>query len=501
MHQKLKLQVMLLTKKHDFRKILGMSQNQQYIKSGVWYIVGSLLIKGISFFSLPLFTRLLSTSDFGNFNLFISYENIVNVIIGLGTAGTIKTAFFDYKSDFKKYFSSVLSLVIIFGFIVDIIVNIVFLLGHISWNSIWNRSLLNLLFVYSTASALYNIISADYVIEIKYKQNLAISLIYTVSSILLSTVLCVTFYSNSRYLGRIIGNAAPIIIITGVIAVRCLVTNKSVISFSYWKYALSMGIPLIFHSLSLVIMQQIDKIMVHSFCGSNANGIYSFACNISNILTIILGSLDNAWAPWFYSNLDAKNYKELRRNNKNIVAMFGVLCVIFSLLSPEMIKVLAPNSYREAIYSLIPLNISVFVNFMYMFSVNQEYYFKKTKFIASGTIISACIDIILNYMLIPSFGFFIAAYTTLVSKVVLFILHWIICRKIDPNRVVDLNSLVISLIVISSISFLSVILINNRILNIVRLTITAIVIFSTLFIAKKKGYIDYAKQLISKHKI
>lgn len=476
-----------------------MSQNQKYIKSGIWYIVGSLLIKGISFFSLPIFTRILSTSDFGYFNLFLSYENILTVIIGLGVAGTIKTAYFDFKSDYKKYYTSLLLLVIDFGILVDIVVNIIITIGIIQWDGIWNRGLMNLLVIYSTSTALYNIISSNYVIEIEYKKNLGISFAYTFSSIIISVILCFTYYSKVRYMGRIVGNALPLIFIVGAISLLNFFRYKSTVNFEYWKYALFMGIPLIFHSLSLVVMQQIDKIMVHSFCGSNANGIYSFACNISNILTIILGSLDNAWAPWFYSNLDVKNYQELRKNNKKIVVMFGVLCAIFSLLSPEMIKVLAPNTYGEAIYSLIPLNISVFVNFMYMFSVNQEYYFKKTKFIAMGTIISACIDIILNYMFIPWLGFFIAAYTTLVSKVVLFVLHWIICRKIDPNKVVDLKLLLFSLIVISSISFLSIILIKNTVLNIVRLTITAFLIFSTLYIAKKKGYVDYAKQLISKH--
>ena len=71
----------------------------KYIKSGFWYIIGNLLIKGISFFTLPIFTRLLGTADFGKFNLFMSYENILNVIVGLGIAGTIKTAYLDYKKE------------------------------------------------------------------------------------------------------------------------------------------------------------------------------------------------------------------------------------------------------------------------------------------------------------------------------------------------------------------------------------------------------------------
>lgn len=476
-----------------------MSQNQKYLKSGMWYIIGNLLIKGIAFFTLPLFTRLLSTSDFGNFNLFLSYEGIVSVIMGLGIAGTIKTAYFDYKDDYKKYYSSILSLIIIFCVVSDLVVNIILIFIGLDGKGIWSRGLINLLIIYSTSTSLYNIISTNYVIEIEYKKNLGISFLYTISSIIVSIILCLTVFNETRYLGRILGNAIPLILIVFAISVNSIFRNKCTVNKQYWEYALVMGIPLIFHSLSLVIMQQIDKIMVDSFCGSDSNGIYSYACTISNILTIILGSLDNAWAPWFYSNLDQQNYDELKRNNRKLVGMFGFLCIIFSLLSPEMVMVLAPDNYSTSIYSLVPLNISVFVNFMYMFSVNQEYYFKKTKFIAIGTIISAIIDIGLNYLLIPRFGSYIAAYTTLISKLVLFILHWFICRKVDKNRVIELRTLIFSFITVSAVSFLSIILIHNNILSAIRLIFTAAIMTCAIYFARKKGYLRYVKELISKH--
>lgn len=476
-----------------------MSQNQKYLKSGMWYIVGNLLIKGIAFFTLPLFTRLLSTSDFGNFNLFLSYEGIVSVIMGLGVAGTIKTAYFDYKDDYKKYYSSILSLIIIFCITSDIVANIILLVSGIQSKGIWSRGLINLLIIYSTATSLYNIISTNYVIEIDYKKNLGISFFYTISSIIVSIVLCLTIFGDTRYLGRILGNAIPLILMVFAISVNTVSNNKCIVNKQYWKYALVMGIPLIFHSLSLVIMQQIDKIMVDSYCGSNSNGIYSYACTISNILTIILSSLDSAWAPWFYSNLNKRNYEELRRNNRKLVVMFGFLCIIFSLLSPEMVNILAPDTYSTSIYSLVPLNISVFVNFMYMFSVNQEYYFKKTKFIAFGTILSAIIDIGLNYLLIPRFGSYIAAYTTLISKMILFILHWFICRQVDKNRVIELHILILSFIIVSVASFLSIVLIHDNILSIIRLIFTAAIMAFAIYFARKKGYLRYVKELISKH--
>lgn len=70
-------------------------------KAGIWYTVGNLIIKGLPFFTLPIFVRILSTSDFGLYNAYISYENILSVLLGLGFSGTVKTAKFDFEKNFE----------------------------------------------------------------------------------------------------------------------------------------------------------------------------------------------------------------------------------------------------------------------------------------------------------------------------------------------------------------------------------------------------------------
>lgn len=53
-------------------------------KAGIWYTIGNFLLKGCIFFSLPIFTRILSTTDFGIYNTYIAYEGILTAILGLG---------------------------------------------------------------------------------------------------------------------------------------------------------------------------------------------------------------------------------------------------------------------------------------------------------------------------------------------------------------------------------------------------------------------------------
>ena len=60
------------------------------LSAGIAYTCGNLLVKAIPFFTLPIFTRLLSTADFGLYNIFLAYENIISILLGFGLNGTIR---------------------------------------------------------------------------------------------------------------------------------------------------------------------------------------------------------------------------------------------------------------------------------------------------------------------------------------------------------------------------------------------------------------------------
>ena len=54
--------------------------SNRVLKAGIGYTIGNYLLKGLSFFTIPIFTRLLTTQDYGKYNVFLSYENIIFVL-------------------------------------------------------------------------------------------------------------------------------------------------------------------------------------------------------------------------------------------------------------------------------------------------------------------------------------------------------------------------------------------------------------------------------------
>lgn len=65
-------------------------QDKRYIKAGIGYTVANYFIKGLSFITLPIYVRLMSTADYGNFNTYVAYESMLSVVLGLALHASLK---------------------------------------------------------------------------------------------------------------------------------------------------------------------------------------------------------------------------------------------------------------------------------------------------------------------------------------------------------------------------------------------------------------------------
>ena len=72
-----------------------MSENKP-LTAGMGYVIGNYLIKGLAFLTLPVFARLMSTGDFGIYNIFVAYEGILVYIIGLALDNSFRSARYRY---------------------------------------------------------------------------------------------------------------------------------------------------------------------------------------------------------------------------------------------------------------------------------------------------------------------------------------------------------------------------------------------------------------------
>lgn len=444
-----------------------------------WYTAGNILIKGTSFFVLPIFTKLMNTTEYGIFAIYSSYLSIFETIALLGLSSTIAIAKYDKYIDFRSYLCTTLSLPIIISVLIGIFLNIYFLVNS---DFLSMRPILwNCLLITSATTAVGAIIGAKFVVYGEYKSYMLYSLIVSWTNVGISLLLCYSIYSEQNvHMARVIGQMIASIL--GMFFLLYITKYRFIINRLFLKQSLIWGIPLLFHTLATVILTQSDRIVIKSMDGFEAAGIYNIAVTLLTIPLTLYTSLNNAWVPWFFKNLDNGEFEIIRKNNNVFIIVFGIIIAIFMIITPELIFIFTDSAYWDSIYCLVPLSLSVFGELLYSIPVGVEYYHKKTSWIMWGTICATVVNIVFDIIFIWLWGIIGAAYATTISKLLLFTFHFYIAKKLNNNKIININTVLICLSILVALNFYVFVSVNHLSFRLVTLAFATILL---IFYSKK----------------
>lgn len=409
------------------------------LRSGIGYTLGNVLIKGINFLTLPIFSRLLSPEEFGVYNVFASYDLILFVVLGLALHASIQSANLAYRGKINSYTASI-SLIYVINGLVALGVALLFrkALGDLLGLPPAAVSLLVLSSFSGAVITLYNTrISLDY----SYGKYLLVSACSSVLNIALSLGLMLTVFDGNRLMGRIIGASAPTFAISLVLLGNFFRKAAPKFSKTYWKFGLKYSLPIVPQGISQMLLNQCDRIMIRSMVSDAAAGIYSLAGNIKLVLVIITDSVTTAWTTWFYTQMDKGDKAAIQKRATQLLMLFFIFTAGLMALSPELVQLLGGAKYEQSKFVAVPLVLDAFALFLYNLVVPGQYYAKKTTYIMYGTIAAAVVNIALNYIFIQRFGFIAAAYTTLASYLLFAAVHYCISGKLLKFFVVPVGKL------------------------------------------------------------
>lgn len=403
-----------------------MKKRESFIKAGALYTVGNVFIRGINFFTIPIFTRLMLPEDYGIYSVFMSYAAIFTIIINLAYHTNLKNAKYDFLEEFENYSATCFHL-IYFGFVA-----LLFFGWCAKLIGIINVSYFLLFFIlmesFSQASVSYYVTYLS--IKVQTASYLFISFLYSILSLLLSICFIKISLLGSAAENRILGVVLPNVLVALYIT-WFYRKNKNFRKLKqFFKYGCKISIPLLPHAFAQIILSQFDRLMISKMVSFSSAGIYAFAANISSILMILALSFDIAWEPWFFNKMDSIEYNLIRKKSTIYLLFFLMLAIGLVLISPEIVFFLAPKEYKESIYLAIPLIGAVFFIFMYYLPSGIEYFYKKTFYISIGTVSAALLNVVLNYFMIKKIGYMAASYTTEFCYIAYFIFHILIAIKI-----------------------------------------------------------------------
>src|SRR5215207_8066860 len=242
------------------RSLYRKYQSSLVLRSGMWYLAGKFLFKGITFASVAVFTRLLLPAEYGTTAIFFTWTSIFYVISTLYVEAAVLRAKFDYEGDEYRDF---LSSVTLFGVALPFAAVAIFALLPESVSLDWfglSKPLTILALLYAPAIITLNVTLRQWEASSNYKPNVYVTIGVEAGEILLSVLLILV---------------PP---------------------------------PLIPHALANMALSQFDRIMIDQYTGRAEAGIYSFAYQIGSLVFVVWTATNTAWGPWFYARMKDESY-------------------------------------------------------------------------------------------------------------------------------------------------------------------------------------------------
>lgn len=453
-------------------------------KSAIVYLFATVLTRGLAIITTPIFTRIMTTDQVGMVNLYSSWYSMITVVSTLAlTSGGFSIALREFEKERDQYVSSVLSLTSI----VAIGLALVYSFSITFWNDVTGlptHLMLLLLFGLLVAPARdfwlsrqrfeyrYKLSGTVTVFSAIFASGLAVAAVLYANNIGYSDIASVRLFANYF----IIYGVAFIIWMSIFWQGRCFYSSK------YWRFSLQLSLPLIGYSIASQILSVSDRMMISKMVGNSAVGIYGTLYTVSSLSLMVWMAINSSFEPYLYQNMENPKSK-IKKLSMSMLGMYSLAAILLVYLAPEIVRILATEEYYKGIYIMPPVAGGV-----YFIAVSNLYsdilvYLKRTKLIMVSSAIAATLNVILNYIMIETYGYMAAAYTTLLSYVVMAVLLSIWANREFKKHITEVdfvydNKLILAMSIVTLVISLFAISVYDY--GIVRYTVAAVFLILTV---------------------
>ena len=418
--------------------LLKFKSMPETLKATFVFAVASFATSGINYITTPIFTRILSKSEYGLISVYNSWYDVIKVVAAMTLIfpGILNVGLYDHSDNRYKYLSSMLGITSV-STLALVVIYAVFFRGI---NAL--IGLPPLLMVLMLAMCMFAPATTFWTFKQRYEFRYKITFFVAVGSALLAQILSIAaVLLAKRYTDwnlavvRLWAAGAVNLIVAAILFIHILKQGGKIVDLPLWKKTFIVAIPLIPHYLGSVALTSTDRIMIERMEGLDKTGIYSLVAILSAIGVLLWRALSVTFTPYINAKLGERDFKAIRENVKPLLVMVGLTCVLVSLAAPEIIRILATDDYLQGVYVVPPIAAGIYIHAMYDNFTAISFFHKNSVGIMIATLIAAATNIVLNYFCIRRFGFIAAGYTTLVSNLVLTGMHYFNARRIEKEKV------------------------------------------------------------------
>jgi O-antigen/teichoic acid export membrane protein len=411
-----------------------MSRLKQLGKDSIVYGIGGVLAKSVSFFTLPIYTRIFTPADYGTIEMLTVMSSFLAAILVMGMDSAQSMYFFKHKEAGQKaqarIVSSILQWRLVWGTAIVLIatllaplLNAAFFNGKIGWEY----------FVIAFVGTLFAQImsqSAE-VMRLLYRPWGYIGLTLSQSLLAAGLVLLFVLVFDQGILGFFLGAfvASIAVAVVGWFRIREYLTFER-LHTDWWPQLLRFGAPLVPAGLAMYFMSTADRWFVQYYHGAEALGIYAVGAKFALLMALAVETFRKAWWPIAMDAMHSDDGPETFRLIARLYMGIGIAAVIIlTLLSPWLVRWLTAPAFHDA-WPLVGI-LAWQALFYGLFLIASAGIWKAEKtylnlYLMSG---AAVVGLLLNWALVPAFGGVGAAVATVITY-----FTWIVASMVISER-------------------------------------------------------------------
>ena len=392
--------------------------------------IGTFGSKLLVFLLMPLYTALLSPSQYGTAELITGTANLIMPFACVGITNGIFRFAAEKGTDREGVFSSGMVLLGA-GLCGTVLLGAVALCIGAAW-----RTEILLVVLYVLAADL-QAVCAQYVRAVDRTRLFAVQgILNTLVTVgfnipfLMAFDLGVTGYVLSTVVGNLLTTAFLV-----VSARLWRVFRLSHVSRTAMRELFRFSLPMVPTTICWLITDLSDRYLVSWFCGEAVNGVYSAAYKIPTIVNLVSGIFMQAWQ--FSAVVQSADGEECSRFYSQVFR--GFLSVIFIgsggliLLSPWLCRLLLNSAYHEAWRYMPTLLCSAALESVVSFLASVYMVRKKSMHSFLTAVAGTGLNLLLNFLFIPQTGTFGGALGAAIATLIGYAAVWVL-RMADVPR-------------------------------------------------------------------
>ena len=475
-----------------------MSNNKQlqFVKGSAILILSNMIIKGINFLLLPLYTKYLTPELLGVSDTITTLTSMVFPLLVMGLDGGFSAFYFDERTEAyqKKVFNTVWFTLLIAGIVPVLLACLSKPISVLMFGSPDYVFLVGIAMISVSMNLWYLPFSIYVRMENRMTAFAIINFIASLSMILLNVVF-LSVLEIGVY--ALISSTAAINLIQLILYLRLgrILPQKSFYDKKLIRPMLKYSLPLVPNVVAVWILTMSDRYIILHFCGEWDVGLYGIATRCATVISFIANGVYMAYTTYAY---DKKDDADAPKQYSRILNAFNfailLVCFTGSIFGKEIVLLMTEDAYSGAYLMVAPL---LYSQLLYGINTIVGYaigFVKKSKYILLATSFGAVANVILNILLIPQFSVVAAAYTTLISFFLMTAMTYVISQKlyhVEYSTVKVIFSIAITFVVV---------MVTQEIGFAVKLAIWATVCISFALFNKNvvADYLRLAKKLLKR---